>query len=183
VRAVAGRALLVKDRVAFGDAAMAGWQSGAVRRNVDVPARNLLGSRRAANAVGLAGPAGDDLAEEGYERGARTSLVSRLNRTDVIPAQAGIQGRHMRDQVWMPAIAGMTRVCGPLPGIGHRSRRSDAPALDRVVVVVGSDVADLQQGFAARLNIAGIVGPPGSRAPLRRRPNARAAETASGISS
>src|SRR5271163_3790587 len=84
----------------------------------------------------------------------RTTLLSQLIRTDVIPAQVGIQGRRTPGQVWMPAFAGMTRVCAPSPRIGHRSRRSDAPALDRVVVIIGSDVAHLQQSFPARLDIS-----------------------------
>ena len=56
--AVTGRAFLVVDRAAFIDPAMAGRQARAVRRDVDVPARDLLRRRRAADAIGLAGRGG-----------------------------------------------------------------------------------------------------------------------------
>src|SRR5271169_3392377 len=63
--------------------------------------------------------------------------------------------RAPRNDGWVAADPIASVVIGPrLPRIGHRSRRSDSPALDRVVVIIGSDVAHLQQGFPARLDIS-----------------------------
>src|SRR5579862_2816930 len=45
-----------------------------------------------------------------------------------------------------------------LSGIAHSASRRDAPGLDRIVVIVRADVALLEQGLAARLRDAGLVG-------------------------
>jgi hypothetical protein len=67
------------------------------------------------------------------------ALVGRVVQNEVlytvVPAQAGIQGRSMCGQVWMPAFAGMTLVSprrppphferlGPLGIVGRSCRRS-----------------------------------------------------------
>ncbi len=99
---------VVVDRATLRHVAVARGKSRAVRRNVDVPACDLLWRRCAAEAVGLAGEAGGGNGDHGSERGQRAN-----NGVSAMTLKAG-SSRHS----W--------------PRAGHPRRVSDRVAmLDR----------------------------------------------------